>query len=136
MKYRYSSRFNLLAGDYSKMFDESSARRATRRPRGTDVASMEELIEPRLLKRLKVGELRDLLAERGLSTDGNKDALVARLDRPLKPDRAKWSAPQETPEPTEVLDWTSRGHIGEVDKEREKERVFKRRAAKKAGVTM
>jgi hypothetical protein len=35
-----------------------------------------------------------------------------------------------------VLDWTSRGHIGEVDKEREKERVFKRRAAKKAGVTM
>lgn len=41
---------------------------------------MEELIEPRLLKRLKVGELRDLLAERGLSTDWNKDALVARLE--------------------------------------------------------
>jgi len=41
---------------------------------------MEELIEPRFLKRLKVGELRDLLAERGLSTDGNKDALVARLE--------------------------------------------------------
>ena len=33
----------------------------------------------------------------------------------------------------EVLDWTSRGHLGEVDKERKKEQVFKRRAAKKAG---
>ena len=33
----------------------------------------------------------------------------------------------------EVLDWTSRGHLREVDKERKKEDVFKRRAAKKAG---
>jgi len=32
-----------------------------------------------------------------------------------------------------VLDWTSRGHLGEVNKERTKEEVFKRRAAKKAG---
>lgn len=79
----------------------------------------------------------DILKHRSLAvTREALDALVARLDRPLKPDRAKWSAPQETPEPTEVLDWTSRGHIGEVDKEREKERVFKRRAAKKAGVTL
>ena len=76
----------------------------------------------------------DVLRHRALAiTRDALDALVARLDRPIKPDRAKWSAPQPTPDPAEVLDWTSRGHLGEVDKERKKEEVFKRRAAKKAG---
>ena len=76
----------------------------------------------------------DVLRHRSLAiTRDALDALVARLDRPLKPDRAKWSAPQPTPDAAEVLDWTSRGHLGEVDKERKKEQVFKRRAAKKAG---
>ena len=76
----------------------------------------------------------DVLRHRSLAiTRDALDALVARLDRPIKPDRAKWSAPQTTPDAAEVLDWTSRGHLREVDKERKKEDVFKRRAAKKAG---
>ena len=76
----------------------------------------------------------EVLRHRSLAiTRDALDALVERLDRPLKPDRAKWSAPQPTPDAAEVLDWTSRGHLGEVDKERKKEQVFKRRAAKKAG---
>ena len=45
----------------------------------------------------------DVLRHRSLAiTRDALDALVARLDRPLKPDRAKWSAPQQTPDAAEV----------------------------------
>ena len=41
---------------------------------------VEPLIEHRLLKRLRVAELKELLEQRGLSTEGIKDELVARLE--------------------------------------------------------
>ena len=41
---------------------------------------VEPLIEPRLLKRLRVAELKELLEQRGLSTEGIQKELVARLE--------------------------------------------------------
>jgi len=41
---------------------------------------VEPLIEPRLLKRLRVAELKELLEHRGLSTEGIQKELVARLE--------------------------------------------------------
>ena len=41
---------------------------------------VEPLIEHRLLKRLRVTELKELLEQRRLSTEGIKDELVARLE--------------------------------------------------------
>ena len=41
---------------------------------------VEPLIEPRLLKRLRVAELKKLLEQRGLSTEGIQKELVARLE--------------------------------------------------------
>ena len=41
---------------------------------------VEPLIEPRLLKRLRVAEIKELLEQRGLSTEGIQKELVARLE--------------------------------------------------------